>query len=249
MPTWLGDPFAAFSGWLMSPGAGFLWYCPPAALALAGFVRRSRSDRDYARAMFFAVAIYLAFLAKLTFWKGDPCWGPRYLTPLFAIGWLSVPEGSRSLGKLVASLLIAAGVVVQLLALAIDPHRLFVARDLHATYYAEDQFVYLHPEVSHLLARPGEIAAAWSERDRPAPRFSPAPDPTFAFPMLNDLQRGPATVERFTVLRTFRPWWWAMRELPPAERPVGLATTGLTLVACLAGALAALSWSARLGDP
>ena len=42
----------------------------------------------------------LGFVSFLTFFKGEPCWGPRYLTPAFALLWVFVPSSLERVGQL-----------------------------------------------------------------------------------------------------------------------------------------------------
>ena len=76
----------------------------------------------------------VAFFSILTFYKGGVCWGPRYLTPLFALLWLFAPDGVAVLGRPIARLLLAAGVGVQLLGLAVVPERLYLNGNCRACF-------------------------------------------------------------------------------------------------------------------
>jgi hypothetical protein len=171
----------------------------------------------------------VAVFSMLTFYKGGVCWGPRYLTPLFALLWLFAPDGVVVLGRPLARLLLAAGVGVQLLGLAVVPERLYLERQLPSTFYTVDPWLYFHPALSHLLNRPRELIDALTAS--PAPEFTPAPTPTFTLPVLEPPYytgpRGVEGVHRYTLLNTLRPWWATFPHLPPDERPVDLYTAGL----------------------
>jgi hypothetical protein len=117
--------------------------------------------------------------------------------------------------------------VVQLLALAAEPHRLYVEHGLPSAFGASSPEAYFYPQASHLIQRPREILEMLHDDGR-APAYTPAPSPTFALPLFEppympkpDRQ----VVERYAVLRTFRPWWWSQRMLPEQDRPVDLART------------------------
>jgi hypothetical protein len=85
-PVYKGVP-----GLLISPGKGILWYCPVILLlVIAG-------PRFYRRFSAFTIAIatisvaFVVFYANVTFWHGDPAWGPRYIYPI--LPFLTLPLG------------------------------------------------------------------------------------------------------------------------------------------------------------
>ena len=96
VPIWTANPLPALAAWTLSPGAGVFWYCPPLLLCLVGLYRwRAPKASRLCRAVLVSCAIFLGFLSFLTFFNGDPAWGPRYLTPVFALLWLFARQGSR----------------------------------------------------------------------------------------------------------------------------------------------------------
>jgi hypothetical protein len=182
----------------------------------------------------------------MTIYKGDPTWGPRYLTPVFAVLWLYAPAGAKRLGRGRTRFLLAAGLVVQLLGLSIDPHRLYVERKLPSAFYLDSPWHYFRLPFAHLPNRPREIAEAWAAD--PAPEFTPAPSPTFAVPIIDPPhlpEKGSGVVYRYQVWRGFRPWWASFPHLPAGERPVDLGRTaglfGLLAAAGVAAVAAGLS--------
>lgn len=219
MPVWPSKPVQNAAALLLSPSAGLLWYCPPVVLGLVGL---SRSDARFRGSLATAIVIFGLFITSITIFKGDPAWGPRYFTPVYAWLWLLAPRGAESMGRTLTRLLVVAGVLVQLAALAVDPHRLYVERNLPSMFGAVAPILYFDPQNAHLLNRPREMGEIWHARGRQYDRFSPAPEPTFAFPVLDRIARGPAVVEQFAVLNTFRPWWVSQRHLPEPARPVSL---------------------------
>jgi hypothetical protein len=250
--SWFGNPAAALAGWALSPGAGVWWYCPTLILSIAGFTIWYRREKRFTTALALAAAVFVFFFACFPFYKGDPTWGPRYLTPIFAWGWVLVPAGAARMGRLLVASLLAAGFLVQGLALSVDPHRLYVERSLPSGFNAVAPWLYFNPRISHLLNRPREIGEILGARDRPAEAFTPSPEPTFTFPVIDPPylpETGPRAVEKYGVLNSFRPWWASQPYLSPGERPVALGPTvallggillaGLTLVfaasACGAG--------------
>ena len=73
-PPWLGLPDL-----LVSPGKGLLWYTP--AVLLLILAARPFWRRCPRPALLFALLCggYLLFYSNVTYWHGDPAWGPRYL--------------------------------------------------------------------------------------------------------------------------------------------------------------------------
>ena len=73
-PPWLGLPDL-----LVSPGKGLLWYTP--AVLLLVLAARPFGRRCPQPAFLFALICggYLLFYSNVTYWHGDPAWGPRYL--------------------------------------------------------------------------------------------------------------------------------------------------------------------------
>jgi hypothetical protein len=242
-PVWFGNPFAALLSMVASPGAAFPLYCPPIVLCVAGFLAMRNGERLFTSSVLAATVVFLGFVSLLCGFKGDPAWGPRYATPIFALWWLFAPASlSRLSGRLVR-LLLATGMVVQVLALSVDPHRLYVQYRLPSAYYCIDPWLYFNPDLSHLLNRPREVFEIVSWTDR-ADQFTPARAPTFAFPILDFLYREEKEpIRRFHILSSLRPWWMSMRYLPPEQRPVCLASAAwFFAVGMLAGGL--LTWTA-----
>jgi hypothetical protein len=83
---WLGA-----SGLLFSPGKGLIWYCP--TLLLLAFAGRPFYRRYGALLTGFAVMTVAIFTlyGAVTFWHGDPTWGPRYVYPI--VPFLTLPLG------------------------------------------------------------------------------------------------------------------------------------------------------------
>ena len=242
-PNFPGNPLAAVLGLSLSPAAGALWYCPPLLIAVAGMRAWYGREKWLCLAMLTGSGVFVLFVSALTIFKGDPSWGPRYLTPVFALWWLFVPAGARVMGPRVAPALLACGMLVQLAGLSVDPHRLYVERDLPSAFGVVRPWLYFHPAVSHLANRPREIVEV-CRRDRPsAGSFSPSAAPTFAFPIIDTVPGGPQAVRSYHVLNSLRPWWASQQFLAPAERPVDLHRTAALLLLTAALSLFALSAS------
>ncbi|HYT94763.1 MAG TPA: hypothetical protein VEL76_38960, partial [Gemmataceae bacterium] len=188
VPFWPNRPDAipaAFLGLTISPGAGVLWYSPTLALCLYGLARWWPAEKWLCRGVVVGALVFLGFLCCLTFFAGDPTWGPRYLTPVLALLWLFAPAGAAWVRPGVGRVLLRLGFIVQVLALSVDPHRLYIERGLPSAFYHHfSPWLYFDGDVSHLLNRPRELVAIVSSGP-PAQVFTPAQAPTFTFPVID----------------------------------------------------------------
>jgi hypothetical protein len=249
-PIWMNSPLPGLLDLTVSPGAGALWYCPTVLLSLAGLAWWYRSEKLLCLAVLAGTAVFVGFISMLTFFKGDLSWGPRYLTPIFALLWVFVPASAAVLRPRMVTLLLLAGCTVQLLGLSVDPHRLYLKRNLWSRFYVVDPWLYFHPAISHLANRPREIVEILSD-DTSAEAFTPARSPTYCLPIPERIPGGPEAVQRYRILNSLRPWWISHRYLRPEDRPVDLApTSGLLAGAVLCGlALMLLGcWKRRSAD-
>jgi hypothetical protein len=246
VPIWPGNPLAAVCGLLLSPGAGVFWYCPPLVLACYGLRQWWAGERHFCLAVLTASGLFVGFIASITFFTGDPAWGPRYLTPVFALWWVFVPVGAACFVPRLSRLVLGLGVVVQVLALSVDPHRLYIERGLPSAFYQPAPWLYFHPAISHLLHRPREIVEVVSPRRPPSEEFTPSPEPTFAFPVIHPLtSTPPESIQRYHILNSLRPWWVSQWYLTPQERPVDLVAA----LALLGGTVLASVLLLRLTIP
>jgi hypothetical protein len=127
-----------------------------------------------------ASLLFVASICFLPFFKGEPCWGPRYLTPLFALWWVFVPAALARVNLGLAKVVLGLGLVVQLLGLSVDPIRLFLQIPLNWNYYNDHPWLGFDGTISHLAQRPREIAEVVSPRDKPCVEFNPGPLATHA---------------------------------------------------------------------
>ena len=237
-PFWSEHPFVNLLALVLSPGGGFLWYCPAAILGLVGLAAWRCPDRRLCGAVAVACSGFLAFVSCLAFAKGDVCWGPRYLTPCCALLWLFAPDGVPRLARRWVVGLLAAGFLVQVLGLSVDPHRRYIQLGMPAGYSHFHPEIYFDLRVAHLSSRPAEIVEILQAG--PAEAFTPAPRPTFTLPNVNDYYPGGETdeapaegrraVQKYRVLNSFRPWWHSQLGLVPELRPVDLGATLVLLV-------------------
>jgi hypothetical protein len=241
--TLAGNPAQALLDLAVGPSSGVMWYYPPVILCLIGLWSWWRSGRRvWAAAALGMVVAVVGFCSLLSFYKGGVCWGPRYLTPVFALLWLFAPFGVAAVGRRPAAILLSLGVIVQVLALSIVPERLYYERRLPSGFYYVDPWLYLRPEIGHLFNRPRELLDALTAP--PASEFTPAPAPSFCLPVADPpYYTGPPGIDgvrRYVVLNGLRPWWATLPLLPPDQRPVEpgpaaavfglIAAAGLTLV-------------------
>jgi hypothetical protein len=230
-PVYADHQLEAIAVLSVSAGAGAIWYFPPILLCFIGIVRYWKSDRRVVVALILSSLPFIGFFCSFSFFKGDVCWGPRYLTPWFAILWLFAPGAAANLRSSILSILLFLGFSVQVLALSVDMHRLYVYRNASSGFGRIYPWLYFEPALSHLWNRPREISEI-ARDSRPAGEYTPAPTPTFAFPVIDPPyleKRGPETVERYRVLNSFRPWWASMTYLSAEQRPVDLAKTATVL--------------------
>lgn len=176
---WTPNPLPALAGFAFSTSTGVFFYCPALYLMIRGLMIWWRRERVFCAAVAIAAATFTFFFCFVTFFKGDPSWGPRYLTPVFAVGWLFVPAAAATVRPFVFRGVLALAVLIQLMALSVDPLRLFFTTPVHFAYYLADPWPGFNPEQSHLLQRPREIVEVLTLHE-PEAEFSPAPLPTHA---------------------------------------------------------------------
>jgi hypothetical protein len=195
-------------------------------------------QRSFCQATLAACLVYCAFIASISHFTGDPTWGPRYQTPVFALLWVFVPAGAACLVPRLARLVIVASIAVQLLALSVDPHRLYIERGLPSAFFQPCPWLYFEPAISHLTNRPREIRDILAAEPHAAEAFTPSPSPTFAFPIIHPLGATPPdAVRRYHILNSLRPWWISQWYLDPGERPVNLTGALLVLLGILGSGL------------
>jgi hypothetical protein len=240
------SPLPGLASLIASPGCGMVWYCPPVFLGLYGLATKTADAVRFRTALVVALGVLGLFVSWLTYFKGDISWGPRYLTPVFAVLWLFAPVGFRHLGRVRGRLLLAAGLAVQLLGLAVDPHRLYAVENLGGGFYNEYPWGYFALRASHLPNRLREIRDVLTREPDPTAEVMPG-SPTFGFPLT--CWPEPAML-RYQAVNAPRPWWGWMPALAPERRPFDLAwTAGGLAAAALCGVGMLLAGRARLGRP
>jgi hypothetical protein len=256
---WTRNPIPGWLGLFLSPGCGMIWYCPAVILMILGchaYFRDTQAKWLYRSIIVAAVFFYL-FLGFITFFKGDLCWGPRYLTPWFAVGWLFLPHSANQIPRPTRKFLIRCSCIVQILALSVDPHRLYVQREASPSITAVLPWLNFNPALSHLVQRPGEIIEILSSKYGPATEFNfsnrPTSMPHLLFPYdPNDLivpqrhsrvmELGRPLLDRYHTMQTFRPWpisyrWLYQQEnrdqIPPGMMPFHYLPMLLFWLSCM----------------
>ena len=244
VPNFPGNPVAGFLSLAISPNAGAIWYCPTLLLSFRGFACWRKRERWFCFAVFCAVAAFVAFVSSLRTFKGEWSWGPRYLTPVFALLWIFAPAGAFRLSRRAVTVILGLGLLVQLAGLSVDPFRLYIERGFSAAFYFDQPWINFDARISHLLNRPREIAEILMVRGEGVQDFSPARSPTFFFKVSDFEPKGRPAIARYSVLSSFRPWWISQRRLPPSLRPVALSSAvSFLLGSALAGLiLSVVGW-------
>jgi hypothetical protein len=236
LPSWPGEPLPALLALLFSPGMGVFWYWPPVVIGLVGLRAWKRRDSRLCAAAVLAGLIFFGFIATLSFFGGEPAWGPRYLTPLFALIWLVVPAGAVLMNRKLVAGLLSAGAIVQVMGLTVEIQRLYLERPFAPAYMFEAPLLYFHPAASHLLQRPREICEIVRLDERRIEGFTPAA--RSLFPVTDNPRFYHSDMLVYRVLNSFRPWWISQRYLPVDQRAVDLDRTLLLLTTLAAAGMA-----------
>lgn len=226
--SWVA-PFAL----VFSPAAGAMWYFPPLVFCIAGVRRFAVEHRREAYAFLVSVAVFLGFISSISFFKGDPAWGPRYLTPIFAVSWLFAARGAAQFRRREIAIVLLLGTLVQLLSLTVDPYRLYIQRALPSMFGARAPILYFDPANSHLLNRPRELSEIWKARGETGLAFTPWDPPSATETILDAVELGQSAVEKYKVLNSYRPWLLSHWYMPQDRRPVPIQRTAIILLCLL----------------
>jgi len=225
-PVW-GNPISGLPTLLVSPGKSIFLYSPPLILCILGIRLLWRRLPQVAIAIVGTSATLILFMSFYAGLGGDFCWGPRYLTvlvPLWAVVFPFVPIGRARRDFVFA--VIALGLLVQTMAVLVEPQRFFFEHGLDDLFWAEDQWTYF--KRSALLARVSELSSL-SEGPPPTAHFlTSAPrSEWFTYAILGtppDVPRAmsPVWMRKFKIFYLPRPWPLAMTWIRPAQRPINL---------------------------
>ena len=120
--TVTGDLVQGLDGLILSTGKSLWLYAPPLFLLPPAMVWLWRTQRAEAQLVLVVTAAVLVAAAHLADWHGDPTWGPRRALPLtpLLLAVVARAYAARPRRRLLA-VLVAAGLWVQIVGLAIAP--------------------------------------------------------------------------------------------------------------------------------
>jgi len=244
------NPLAGFLSLAVSPGKGVFLFSPPLLLAFLG----ARSLLRRAPALVAAIAavsiIHVMIVVQVAFFGGDWCWGPRYLLILIPLWALTLPFAAARVRREVVVLLVAAGVVVQLMAVTVDHQRFFFERNLPPTFWADAPWFYFRD--SQLVARAREIAVTLRDgMPREAASFTPSPGREATYSPFGPAApaMGARWMRQFKVFYLPRPWPFWVSEVPAERRPVAVVPGALLAAVSLGMGLALLRRALRGAPP
>jgi hypothetical protein len=231
-PVW-GNPISGLPTLLVSPGKSILLYSPPLLLGIFGIRFLWRRNPQVAIGIVGSSVILVSFMSCYAGVGGDWCWGPRYLAILLPLWALAFPfiSPQRIRRNLVVGI-VAAGALVQLLALSVETQRFFFAGGLSDYFWAEDQWAYF--KHSALLARVGETVSLVNGPPASALLFNSVPWCTYTIlapPPQVPRSMAAAWMQNFKIYYLPRPWPLWMLWVPTGSRPVDLASWFWALVA------------------
>jgi hypothetical protein len=181
----------ALYGLTLSPGKGLLPFAPPVLAGLGGLWFLARTRRAEALLCGAAGGLFVLIYSFDTGWHGGACWGPRYLLPVLPLlmlpfgafatrVWAARRTGHGQVGLALLGVLLLAGGVVQVAALAVDPiqYYLDVLRRHPLTLETGPDYlqeIHFDPALSPI---PGHLALAVQNLETPAAgrtNFYPVP--------------------------------------------------------------------------
>lgn len=240
----VGNPVLGLAGLLVSPAKSIFLYSPPYALGLVGLGRLARRRPERFAPIVACLAVHILLISTLKFWAGEWAWGPRYLVASLPLACVGLPFALRDgSGRGLSLTVCGLGLVVQVLAIAVDHQRYYFERSFAPYFWVDGSVMYTG---SPLLARPFELAAVLEGRDlekvraltpNPRPRsmtssiFGPSPDVLAG----KGGASASAWLRQYLVFLVPRPWPLWSRALPQDQRP---GPTGLMTAVGAAGALA-----------
>ncbi|APW61035.1 glycosyltransferase family 39 protein [Paludisphaera borealis] len=237
VPVWTDDPTPAMLAMTLSLGCGVLFYNAPILLSVAGLKTWRRTEELFATALVVASMLFFLFICCLTFYKGDNAWGPRYLTPVFAVLWILAPAGAWATRRWAVVAQLAVGLLVQIGALSLDPQRLYMERALASGFYLKDPTIYFDPSIAHVIQRPREIWSVFTSCYRPNEvfeAFEPDGKPTRGYLVNGRVEYGASGLLKYNTMNSFRPWWAHFGLFFKKQPPVDVPRTAILFAAIAA---------------
>jgi hypothetical protein len=236
-PMFFGNVPEALLDMAIGPSSGVIWYCPAVIVMIAGLLAAPRPVR---MAFALSAAAIVGFMSLLVFYKGGPCWGPRYLVPLIAVAWLFAPQGFQRLPSQWNRPLITLSVLVQVMSLTAIPERLYLERYLPSGFYIDKPWWYLRPELGHVFNRPREIVDILAAPD--SPLITPSHMPTATLPVFDPPYfaepKGIEGIRKYELINGFRFWWAWMPKVPASDAASMIdvaATAGILMIFVVVG--------------
>jgi hypothetical protein len=248
-------PWLGVLGLLVSPSKAILLFSPTVVLGLVllpGFFRRSPRA---ATAIVIGAASIFAMTSLYFAWHGDVCWGPRYFLPAVPLLCLPVAElfeHSQAVDRRIVRLLLASGLLVQLVCVSVHPFRFFVENgrddaDLHGPNAVAHVFSLEFSALSSgLMALPGVIGCSidgWTHQFARTNAQARQLDLIRRNPNVpkeaRDLANRQYLLRRNKAYNTLTYWWVADNILPQSyswPRPVSwIVLPLLVLLLCVSG--------------
>jgi hypothetical protein len=116
-------------GLILSPGKGILWYCPVLFLLILAGPRFARRLPALSAGIAATAMGFVLLYGYVTYWHGDPAWGPRYLYGMLPMLILPLGELFQWKGKrrrivwAVTAVVVSVSFVFQLSAVSVSPWR------------------------------------------------------------------------------------------------------------------------------
>src|SRR5579864_6216003 len=204
-----------FTGLLLSPGRGLIWYCPTMLLCVAAFLKAKKSNFLDALLPVTVSAGFLLLHSAWAFWSGGWSWGPRFLLP-------GIPGLAALLGVLEQKWRRAL-VVLSVTGFLINAPTLF---SFYERYYAEENEQGVSEQDTLWSFSRAPFLHAWpaARRQVEDARNSSVRD------LIAERGTSPAsTISSSRALRIVAVWWWV---LPAAHIPrlFGAAVSLLLIV-------------------
>ena len=240
-----GNPIIGFLTLLVSPGKSIFLYSPPIILGILGYAELRSRVPALAKAVAATTVVLVLFLSCISFAGGDWCWGPRYLIPLLPLAALAFPFAKFKMRREAIVLVVALGLLVQVLALSVENQRFFNEEGLSAYFWADNPGFYLTH--SALFSRFGEVLSLREGLPETARSFAAVPLPTYSLFGAPHPDESSVWMRNFQIFYLPRPWPFWMTYLEPSTRPISIGPwiEGLAGVSFLGASLVFLGFRAR----
>lgn len=201
---------AGLLGFILSPGWGLFWFCPPLLLVIPGTRKALEKCPLEALALVIVFLTYLLVYSLWFEWRGGWAWGPRLLVPAIAV---LMPVTGLLTGRLRRAL-----VILTVVGFILNGPTLF---SYYQRYYSERNDQGLGMEAWDIQSSP--LLHAWPAAFRETGDAVHTPVKS----LVDGLDSGPSNrVAASKALRVVALWWWF---LPVAHisRWIGVAVSAV----------------------